>query len=82
MNSTIDQAVKLLEAEIQRISAAVQVLKSGEKRRGRPPKALPGVPQLNGKIHAVPKKRGMSEAARKRRSKQMKAYWADRKKHA
>lgn len=60
----IDEIVRDLEAERDRLTQAIAALRSGTKRRGRPPG----------------RRRQLSEEARRRISLGMKRRWAERKK--
>ena len=75
--SVLDQ----LHMERDRVNQAIAALEnlqgtSSAPRRGRPPKN-----QQNGNVYAMPKKRTMSPAARKRISEMMKKRWAERRRN-
>jgi hypothetical protein len=66
----MDQILRVLTDERDRLDRAIAALQ-GRGRRGRPPKlAVPGYESPNPR-----KRRGMSEAARRKASLRMKAYW-------
>jgi hypothetical protein len=75
----IQSVLQELETERNRVNEAIAALESlqgvsSAPRRGRPPKNPQG-----GTLIAMPKKRIMSAAARKRISEMMKKRWAERR---
>lgn len=76
----IQSVLSQLEAERDRVTQAIAALEqlqgiSSKPRRGRPPKNA-----QSGGVVAMPKKRTMSPAARRRISEMMKKRWAERRK--
>jgi hypothetical protein len=75
----IQSVLSQLEAERNRVTQAIEALQqlqgiSSKPRRGRPPKN-----QQSAGVIAMPKKRTMSPAARRRISEMMKKRWAERR---
>jgi hypothetical protein len=76
----LKNVLEQLQAERDRVSQAIAALEnlqgvSSAPRRGRPPKN----PKQYASVVAMPKKRTMSPAARRRISEMMKKRWAERK---
>lgn len=70
----VSDIIQALILERDRLNRAIDILQSGVKRRGRPPKALAAV---NG---AEPRKRrGMSPEKRREQSERMKRMWKARR---
>jgi hypothetical protein len=76
----VDDILQLLIAERDKLNRAIDAL-TGIRRRGRPPgRRGPGrPPKASAAVTGIlpaPRRGGMSEAARERQSKRMKAHWA------
>ena len=76
----LTKALAELHGERARLDEAILVLSrlaGGAKRRGRPPKWMD---RAAAQPDARPRRRGMSQAARKAQSQRMKQYWAAKRK--
>jgi hypothetical protein len=77
----LKSVLEQLQSERDRVNQAIAALEilqgiSSAPRRGRPPK---NPARFGGSVVAMPKKRTMSPAARKRISEMMKKRWAERR---